>query len=373
MLVALVLVLAVLFLGGGGWHFASQIHADGLEVHHKGRSYGQEVATVGDGTITVADPADEEPVLDGDAVYGLEWDGGYGQISGDGTGDDEVTRTSRCCGATRRARALPSPPTGTFPDDPEAALGTEVEEVEVDLDLGPLEAWYVPGGSDTWAVLVHGKNGSRTEMFRMMRTTVDSGPPSLAVSYRNDAGIRTRDPSGIHQFGRTEWRDLDAAVRHAEQQGAEDVVLVGASMGGGIIASYLLHRPDAPVAGLVLDAPMLDFGETVSYGAEQEPLLVFGHVPAPPHVDRQARRVGALRRRLVRDGLPRRHLVARRADAGFPRRRGRHRAAAHQRGAPRGPPRPGRARGGGHAAHVGSWNVDPQRYDARLWSFLDAL
>ena len=52
-------------------------------------------------------------------------------------------------------------------------------------------------------------------------------------------------------------------------------------MGGGIIASYLRHEPEAPVAGVVLDSPMLDFGETVSYGAEQEPLPLFGHVPAP--------------------------------------------------------------------------------------------
>jgi pimeloyl-ACP methyl ester carboxylesterase len=279
-LVALLVLLVAAFFLGGGWYFSGQIHADGLQVKHPVPSYGQEVVSVGAGTITIADPADEEPVLDGDAVYGLEWPGGYGQISGDGTGTDAVTRDF-----VLLSGALPHEGTVVSPDrpafaDPAAALGRDVEDVTFDSDLGPLAAWYVPGASDTWAVLVHGKGGERAEMLRTMRTTVDAGMPSLAITYRNDAGAPA-DPSGLYQFGRTEWRDLDAAVGYATDHGARRVVLVGASMGGGIIASYLRHQPDAPVAGIVLDSPMLDFGETVSYGAEQEPLPGFGHVPAP--------------------------------------------------------------------------------------------
>ncbi len=283
--VALVLVgmltfLVLAFFLGGGWYFSGQVHADGLEVRHPGPSYGQEVAAVGGGTITIADPADEEPVLDGDAVYGLEWPGGYGQISGDGTGEAEVTRDFvLLSGRLPRVGTVVSPDRPAF-SDPGAALGRDVEDVTFDSDLGPLDAWYVPGTSGTWAVLVHGKGGERAEMLRTMRTTVDAGLPSLAITYRNDAGAPA-DPSGLYQFGRTEWRDLDAAVGYATDHGARRVVLVGASMGGGIIASYLRHEPEAPVAGVVLDSPMLDFGETVSYGAEQEPLPLFGHVPAP--------------------------------------------------------------------------------------------
>jgi hypothetical protein len=283
--VALVLVgmltfLVLAFFLGGGWYFSGQVHADGLEVRHPGPSYGQEVAAVGGGTITIADPADEEPVLDGDAVYGLEWPGGYGQISGDGTGEAEVTRDFvLLSGRLPRVGTVVSPDRPAF-SDPGAALGRDVEDVTFDSDLGPLDAWYVTGTADTWAVLVHGKGGERAEMLRTMRTTVDAGLPSLAITYRNDAGAPA-DPSGLYQFGRTEWRDLDAAVGYATDHGARRVVLVGASMGGGIIASYLRHEPEAPVAGVVLDSPMLDFGETVSYGAEQEPLPLFGHVPAP--------------------------------------------------------------------------------------------
>jgi pimeloyl-ACP methyl ester carboxylesterase len=279
-LAGLLILLVLAFFLGGGWYFSGQVYADGLQVKHPGPSYGQEVVAVGDGTITIADPADEEPVLDGDAVYGLEWEGGYGQISGDGTGDDEVTRDFVVLSGERPHEGTVVSPDRPAFSDPDAALGRDVEDVTVDSDLGPLDAWYAPGSSDTWAVLVHGKGGERAEMLRTMRSTVDAGLPSLAISYRNDAGAPA-DPSGLYQFGRTEWHDLDAAVGYATDHGARRVVLVGASMAGGISASYRRHEPEAPLAGFVLDSPMLDFGETVSYGAEQEPLPLFGHVPAP--------------------------------------------------------------------------------------------
>jgi hypothetical protein len=365
------LVLAVLaFFLGGGWYFSGQIHADGLQVRHSGPSYGQEVVAVGDGTITIADPADEEPVLDGEAVYGLEWEGGYGQISGDGTGEDDVTRDFvLLSGEPPREGTLISPDRPAF-SDPDAALGREVEEVAFDSELGQLDAWYATGTSDTWAVLVHGKGAERAEMLRLMRTTVDAGLPSLAISYRNDEGS-PRDPSGLHQFGRTEWRDLGAAVRYATDHGARDVVLVGASMGGGIIASYLQRTPDAPVAGVVLDSPMLDFGETVTYGAEQEPLPLFGHVPAP--LTWTAKQIAALRYDVDWSGtdylddtswLDVPALVIHGSDdTTVPLRTSRTLLASrpHQVSLTVVP----------GAQHVESWNVDPEAYDEEVASFLD--
>ncbi len=152
--------------------------------------------------------------------------------------------------------------------DPAAALGRAVEDVTVDSELGPLDAWLVPGTSRTWAVLVHGKGAERTEMLRRCAAPSTAGLPSLDITYRNDAGAPA-DPSGRYQFGRTEWRDLDAAVGYAPDHGARSVVLVGASMGRRHHRLLPAHEPDAPVAGLVLDSPMLDFGETVSYGASR--------------------------------------------------------------------------------------------------------
>ncbi len=110
--------------------------------------------------------------------------------------------------------------------------------------LGRFPAWYVAGrrpDAETWAILVHGKGGSRREMFRMTRATVAAGLPSLDITYRNDEG-RPQDPSGYYQYGRTEWRDLEGAVAYAAARGAERVVLGADSMGGAIVASYLERR-----------------------------------------------------------------------------------------------------------------------------------
>ena len=39
---------------------------------------------------------------------------------------------------------------------------------------------------------------------------VDMGYRSMIISYRNDKGL-PKDPSGIFQYGTTEWKDIDGA------------------------------------------------------------------------------------------------------------------------------------------------------------------
>lgn len=281
-LVVLLALMVLLFFLGGGWYFSGKIRADGLEVKPWQPQYGQSVVAADRSTITIADPADEQPVLDGDDVWGLQWKGGYGQVSGSGSAAARVTRDFNVLtGKKPRADEPVALDRSAFPEDaPDVALDTPVEDVMFTSPAGTLPAWFVPGKGSTWAVLVHGKGAHRAEMLRAMRTTVGSGLPSLAITYRNDAGAPA-DPSGFYQFGRTEWEDLDGAITYAQEQGAEKVVVVCVSMGCGITAAYLRNVPDGPVAGLFLDSPMLDFGETVSYGASQEPLPVLGHVPEP--------------------------------------------------------------------------------------------
>jgi uncharacterized protein len=128
-------------------------------------------------------------------------------------------------------------------------------------------------------VFVHGKCGSRTDGLRALGPAVDAGLPSLLISYRNDEGAPA-DPSGEYRYGDTEWRDLEAAVEYAVDGGAEHVVLFGASMGGGIVAAFLERSDRADVvAGIVLDAPMLDLDATVDHGAAQRELPVVGALP----------------------------------------------------------------------------------------------
>lgn len=367
-----VAVLVVLFLAGGGWYFAGQIHEDALEVDPWEPQYGQNVVRADEDSVTISDPADEQPVLDGPDVSGLRWRSGYGQVHGPGSSADEVTRDF-----TLLSGRLPRPdePVDVDPwafplDDPAAAVGTEVQNLTYRSELGPLPAWFVPGDQDTWAVLVHGKGATRAEMLRMMRTTVDAGLPSLAIGYRNDR-VGDEDPSGLYQFGRTEWRDLANAVEHAQDQGARDVVLVGASMGGAIIASYLENVADAPVRAVVLDSPMLDFGETVSYGASQRTLPLLGTVPAP--LTWSAKQIAALRWDVDWDAVDYLDdtswvttptlLVHGDSDLTVPLRTSEQ--LAHAR-----PELVELAEFKG-AGHVRSWNTDPGRYDDLLAEFLD--
>jgi len=284
-----VLVLVLVFFAGGGWYFSGRIRSDGLEV----KSYPVErnltltPAATGQLSIRSSD-ARQATMLRAPSTYGLKWKGGgYGRVSG--------PVVSKSAGeVTRRFEVVKGDPPAkgeraeldlvAFPDAPGAAFGRNVSEVSYSSSLGDFPAYFVDGKGQqkrTWAILVHGKGGSRMEMYRMTRATVAAGLPSLDIDYRNDEG-EPQDPSGYYQYGRTEWRDLEGAVAYATDHGAERVVLGADSMGGGIVASYLRHRKAAgapPVTGLVLDAPMLNFGETVSFGARQLHVPVLGHVP----------------------------------------------------------------------------------------------
>lgn len=53
-------------------------------------------------------------------------------------------------------------------------------------------------------------------------------------------------------------------------------MLVGYSMGGGIVANFLIRSPFADrVVGAILDSPMLDFRATIDLGAERRGLPIF--------------------------------------------------------------------------------------------------
>lgn len=214
-------------------------------------------------------------------TYGLVWEGGAGVVSGppEARDDGSVVRSLDVV-----AGGLPAP--GASADlrsdvwtDPRAAYGVAFEDVDVPCLDGTCPAWFVPGEGPTWMVFVHGKGGTRTEGLRALGPAVAAGLPSLLISYRNDEDAPA-DPSGQYRYGDTEWRDLEAAVDLATAEGAERVVLFGASMGGGIVAAFLERSDRADVVvGVVLDAPMLDLDATVDHRAAQRELPGIGTLP----------------------------------------------------------------------------------------------
>lgn len=147
--------------------------------------------------------------------------------------------------------------------DPGTALGLDHTDIEVPGELGPLPAWFLPGVRDTWVLAVHGLGATREHPMNVMEFLHRHHFPILVPSYRGDPGA-PRSPDGLNHFGETEWRDLDAAIRHALDAGARQVVLLGWSTGATMALraaarSTLRDR----IAGLVLDSPVLSWESTL--------------------------------------------------------------------------------------------------------------
>jgi alpha-beta hydrolase superfamily lysophospholipase len=109
----------------------------------------------------------------------------------------------------------------------------------------------------------------------MLPAYMSLGLPCLVLSYRNGLG-GPRVGDGSYRLGATEWQDLEDAVRHARAHGARDVVVVGCSMGGGIVAQFLRRSGErAATRAAILDAPTLDWNAIIDWTAKQR------RVPGP--------------------------------------------------------------------------------------------
>ncbi|MCC5975909.1 MAG: hypothetical protein JJT81_17930 [Rubellimicrobium sp.] len=145
--------------------------------------------------------------------------------------------------------------------DPQAAFGMDFVEVLLPGEIGPLPAWIVPPDSAgrMAAIYVHGIAGAREDGYRHLPLLREGGVPVLLLSYRGDPGAPLPD-GGVHSFGIAEWADLEAAADWWVDQGAERLIIVAESMGGGITGQWLARTAHADrVAGIALDSPALSF------------------------------------------------------------------------------------------------------------------
>ncbi|MDB5097385.1 MAG: Alpha/beta hydrolase family [Cyanobacteria bacterium RYN_339] len=115
-----------------------------------------------------------------------------------------------------------------------------------------LAAWYVPAAVPTHktVVLVHGHADSRYAFLRDGQLAMlQPAYNVLALDLRNNG-----DSDGtVTSFGLYEWRDVVAAVKYAEDRGAQDVALYGMSMGAVTCLNALERLP--AVKAVLLDCP----------------------------------------------------------------------------------------------------------------------
>jgi len=186
-----------------------------------------------------------------------------------------ATRRFRLVSGRRFAQAAVDLGSYPYSGDPKSTCGLSFEEVRVPTPAADGPAWLVPGARTTWVVFVHGRAAGRGEALRAMPTIAALGLPILVVTYRNDPG-GPRSPDGLYHLGATEWQDLEAGVRYALRHGARRVILFGISMVGAIVTSFLNHSVlSGSVAGVILDAPVLDWDAAVRLGARARRVPLF--------------------------------------------------------------------------------------------------
>jgi pimeloyl-ACP methyl ester carboxylesterase len=157
-----------------------------------------------------------------------------------------------------------------FAGNPLSALGLAYQDVEVPGEAGVLHGWLVPGAAQlpTWAILVHGRGATREECLRALPVLHRLGVTSLVASYRTTAGLPNVPVVSRYHLGDTEWQDVESAIVYAAERGAEEIVLIGWSMGGAIAMQTVSRSWTAErVKGIVLDAPVLDWRDVLAHQA----------------------------------------------------------------------------------------------------------
>jgi pimeloyl-ACP methyl ester carboxylesterase len=357
----------IIVLAAALWYYSGEIHRGAFVVDRDETEYPLVIAAVGDGNLTL-EAASGSKDLDIPGVMGLESVNGYGQLGpilSETAGS--VTRPFEPVSGQVTVGDRVRYDRDAFDGDPLEAHGLAFSEVTILGPLGALPAWQIPGDGDTWLVVVHGRTATRDEALRFLASTAGLNMPMLVISYRNDPDLAA-DPSGEYAYGITEWADLDAAVEHATQSGAERLVLVGLSMGGGIVAHYMDKAEDSGrVVGLVLDAPLINLSSALFLAGRQR------GVPAP--ITFIAARLSTMRYGVDWRALDTRDVLSNTAvpmlifhgtgDATIPVRQSRN-----------------FARDVGsrvtyvevpEAVHVGSWNIDAAGYERALEDWLTVV
>ena len=196
--------------------------------------------------------------------WGLRWDEGYAQVGAIlKVEKQQVVREFSPMMGSLKAGDRVRTELWPYADSPYKVFGLATLKVSFSSPLGEFPAYFIDGTSKTWVIFVHGKLPPRKApiAYPILPTVAELGLPSLIITYRNDVG-ELPNPDGFH--------------RYALEQGAEELILVGYSMGGAIVTNFLYRSQLAgKVGGIIVDAPMLDLGAAIDLGVRERGLPSF--------------------------------------------------------------------------------------------------
>ena len=123
------------------------------------------------------------------------------------------------------------------------------EEVSFNTkDGGVIHADYYSSG-ELAVVLAHGAVFNKASWHRLAEMLIANDIGALAIDFRgygqSTGGSRPDD----------RFEDILAAVRYLHQKGIKQVVVLGASMGGGIAGNAATHAQVGDISGLILLSP----------------------------------------------------------------------------------------------------------------------
>jgi alpha-beta hydrolase superfamily lysophospholipase len=297
----LAFVLLLALYGVIAWYVSNRIEHEGLSAaydHGPPACEDAVVVAVGNGVVALQPARGDSSRIRRGAAWGLRWRDGWAALGPvRGTFRSGVVRGVSPGEGELKAGMPVDLSTTPEPTDPKRACGLNFDDVAVATPLGPMPAWLVPSRPDTnatWVVFVHGKGAARTQALPTLPIYARRGYSALVITYRNDPG-GPQSPDGNYHYGRTEWKDLEAACEYALSRGASRLVLVGFSMGAGVVLDFLEESPLADrVEGSILDSPAIDFGRTVDLGIRQATLPGL-KTPLPPLAGTLGKELASLR------------------------------------------------------------------------------
>lgn len=283
------IALLVVFYVGGGWYFSGQVYADAL----KAEAY--DPASLQSGNVIAVDGTGERTLITirPDKEYRAETkfdDSEVGLVIGETLvvagpairdRDGEKTRpVIEVIGDTPRIGDRYGLARDVWLDPAQAGLDSRDVDIET-LDMRTFPAWQIDAKKSAaddgkWAILTHGKGSSRSEMLRMARPLYKSGYTVLIITYTGDVGAPA-PADGMVSYGRSEWRELEAAVRYALDERASTIVLGGTSHGGAVTLGFLSRGSlSRTVDGIILDSPATSLEAVIDEAAEFRTLPIVG-------------------------------------------------------------------------------------------------